>query len=251
MTDWTGLTDSRAGVSPPLVIAAHGTRDPEGPRALAVLADRVREQLPAVGVHVAYVDVVGPTLHDVLGNLPAAAAAGSPVDAVDAVVLPYFLTSGYHVRVDVPAAVRGSGIAASVTPALGTSDEVIEAVAERALEGGFRSGDSVVLAAAGSADPDALAEVEQAARALATVLDAVVTTGYAATATPTVHDAVAAARSADPDNRVALASYLLAPGLFQQRLDEAAADVVAAPIGSHPRIVDLVVRRYNDAIDVD
>jgi len=201
--------------------------------------------LPQVDVHLAYVDVIGPTLSDVLGAMPS--AGDRSTGDVDAVVLPYFLASGYHVRVDVPAAVRASGISASVPPALGTSIEVIEAVADRALEGGFRSGDSVVLAAAGSSDPDALAEAQQAGHALSTRLGTDVTVGYASTATPTVHDAVAAARSARPDGRVALASFLLAPGLFQQRLDEAGADVVADPIGTHPRIVDLVVRRYTEA----
>jgi sirohydrochlorin ferrochelatase len=44
-----------------------------------------------------------------------------------------------------------------------------------------------------------------------------------------------------------VASWLLAPGLFQRSLAEAGADVVAAPIGAHPRLVDLILRRYYDA----
>lgn len=219
-----------------LVVVAHGTRDPEGPRVLEALASRVRERLPEVDVRLAYVDVIGPTLHEVLAGV-----------AGGAVIVPLFLASGYHVRVDVPGAVRDTGVGAVVTPALGSDADVIAAVADRVREAGFVGGDVVVLAAAGSSDPDALAEVDAAAAALSRVLGAELIVGYAATATPTVHDAVAAARAGAPDSRVAVASYLLAPGLFQRRLDEAGGDVVAGPIGVHPRLVDLVVRRYREA----
>lgn len=228
----------------PLVVVAHGTRDPDGPRVLEDLVARVRSRLPGVDVHLAYVDVIGPTLRDVLAELVRDVPAEA--DRVDAVVVPLFLASGYHVRVDIPQAVTSTGVRAAVTPALGPDVEVVAAVADRLAEAGHREGDAVVLAAAGSSDPDALAEVEAAARMLGTSLGASVTVGYAATATPSVHDAVATARTDAPTGRVAVASYLLAPGLFQRRLDEAGGDVVAGPIGAHPRVVDLIVRRYTD-----
>ena len=47
--------------------------------------------------------------------------------------------------------------------------------------------------------------------------------------------------------RVFVASYLLAHGLFQQRLHAAGADGVGAPIGDHPGVVELLVRRYHFA----
>jgi sirohydrochlorin ferrochelatase len=43
--------------------------------------------------------------------------------------------------------------------------------------------------------------------------------------------------------RVFIASYLLAPGLFHDRLADCDATEVAAPLGMHPRVVDLVVAR--------
>ncbi|EHR49286.1 hypothetical protein SacmaDRAFT_0993, partial [Saccharomonospora marina XMU15] len=42
--------------------------------------------------------------------------------------------------------------------------------------------------------------------------------------------------------------WLLAPGLFQRRLAGAGADVVAAPLGAHPAVVDLVLRRHAEAL---
>lgn len=48
--------------------------------------------------------------------------------------------------------------------------------------------------------------------------------------------------------RVAVASWLLAPGLFQRRVQDSGADVVADPLGAHPRVADLVLRRYFTAL---
>ncbi len=63
------------------------------------LAERVSELLGRP-VHVAFVDVLGPTPEEVLRALP----ADRPVT-----VVPAFLASGYHVRVDLPAHVAASG----------------------------------------------------------------------------------------------------------------------------------------------
>ncbi|MEK8227128.1 CbiX/SirB N-terminal domain-containing protein [Oerskovia sp. M15] len=63
--------------------------------------------------------------------------------------------------------------------------------------------------------------------------DGPVTVGFGSMATPTVREAVAAAREAlsdDPDSRVVIAAYLLAPGFFHDRLLEAGADLVTDPL---------------------
>ncbi|WP_166354838.1 sirohydrochlorin chelatase [Phytoactinopolyspora limicola] len=219
-----------------LVATAHGTRDPDGPVVLEHLLDEVRRHLPDVPVRIAYVDVIEPMLDEVLAELP-----GTPV------VVPMFLASGYHVRVDVPEAVAATGHVAVVTPALGPDDAVVAAVADRLREAARGElPDAVVLAAAGSSDNDALAEVEVAATKLAAVLRRDVVAGYITTAAPTVAEAVASLRSAG-FQRVGVASYLLAPGLFLRRLDDVGADVVAPPIGVHPAVVDLIVTRYREA----
>jgi sirohydrochlorin ferrochelatase len=91
----------------------------------------------------------------------------------------------------------------------------------------------VVLAAAGSTEPRARAEV----LAAATTIGARV--GYVGTAEPTLADLVT------PDT--AVASWFLAPGLFHRRAAATRATVVAAPVGAHPDVAALVVRRYRDA----
>ncbi|GHF77349.1 sirohydrochlorin ferrochelatase [Amycolatopsis bartoniae] len=216
-----------------IVLAAHGTRDPAGPRVITRLAARVQAEV-GVPVRVAYADVRQPDLTSVLRSVRG-----------PAVVVPAFLASGYHVRVDIPAQIEASGHRNVVlTEAFGPAPELVGALRERLVAAGYRRGDAVVLAAAGSSDRRALAEVRTVADALGSVLDSPVRIGYAATASPSVAEAVASYGK----RRVAVASWLLAPGLFQRRLDEAGADVVAAPLGVHAGVVELVVRRYRQAV---
>lgn len=219
-----------------IVLAAHGTRAPAGPLVIEALAARIRAEA-GVSVRVAYADVRRPDVTTVLDS----------VRGHQAVVVPAFLASGYHVRTDIPAQIAACGHPDVVlADAFGPAPELIEAMRDRLEWAGYRSGDAVVLAAAGSSDPRALAEVRVAADALSMQLGTSVRVGYAATARPSVSDAVAYARGRG--HRVAIASWLLAPGLFQRRLDDSGAEVVAEPLGVHPGVVDLVLRRYRHAL---
>ncbi|MGB3896066.1 MAG: sirohydrochlorin chelatase [Mycolicibacter sinensis] len=217
------------------ILVAHGTRRPEGVVMIGELADRVGTLL-AQPVRVAFVDVLGPTPTEVLS---AEADTGRP-----AVVVPAFLARGYHVRVDVPTHVLASGHPdVTMTPSLGPDLRVAAVVAARLVESGWRTGDSVVLAAAGSSDPTARADLDRAARMLSGLLRAHVEVAFAATGTPGVRDSVAALRSRGA-RRVAVASYLLADGLFQRRLHDAGADLVTEPLGAHPLLVRVVANRF-------
>ncbi|WP_034274972.1 sirohydrochlorin chelatase [Haloechinothrix halophila] len=222
-----------------IVVAAHGTRDPAGPAVIEALADGVRAALPGEAVRVAYADVRVPSVADVL----------SEHLGERAVVVPAFLAAGYHVRTDIPQQIATSGHPRTVlADAFGPAPELVAVLIERLVDGGYRTGDGVVLAAAGSSDPRALVDVHDATYALSVRLGAPVRIGFAATARPSVSDAVASLRAARPDVPVAVASWLLAPGLFQRRLDDAGADVTANPLGAHPRVVDLIIRRYQAAV---
>ena len=95
----------------------------------------------------------------------------------------------------------------------------------------------MLLAAAGSSDPRAVADVRVAAGQLSGAVGARVRVGFVATGAPRVAPLVAGLRAAGKP-RVAVASWLLAPGLFHSRLVSAGADVVAAPLGAHPEVVD-------------
>jgi sirohydrochlorin ferrochelatase len=209
-----------------LVLVAHGTRDPAGAVVIGKIAAAVRARVD-VPVLVAYADVRQPDVTSVLRGL------SGPV-----VVVPAFLAAGYHVRVDVPAQIALSGLAdVVVTEPIGAA--LLPVVRERLREAGWAPGDAVVLAAAGSSDPRALADVVDVASALGAEV------GYIATASPSVADVVASLRASG--RRVAVASWLLAPGLFHHRLASVGADLVAEPIGAHGRVVDAVLLRYYEA----
>ena len=219
------------------LLVAHGTRKPNGVKMIGELAGRVSEQL-GLPVHVAFVDVLGPTPEEVLRALP----ADRPVT-----VVPAFLASGYHVRVDLPAYVAASGHrAVTVTHPLGPCPSTVAVLAQRLIECGWRPGDSVILTAAGTSDAHAQSDLRHTAATLSATIGDRVELAYAATGVPRVHDAVAELRRRGP-NRVVLASYLLADGLFQDRLRTSGADLVADPLGGHPAMVRLIANRFKRA----
>lgn len=188
-------------------------------------------------VQVAFVDVLGPTPSEVLS------CADAP-----AIVVPAFLSRGYHVRTDLPAHVAASGHPdVTVAPALGPSREVVRIVAEQLVESGWRRGDSVILAAAGTSDQRAQADLRTTATLLATLLACHVDLGFVATGAPRLQEAVLRARARRGDRRVAVASYLLADGLFRQRLHACGADVVSPALGAHPGLARLVASRFHEA----
>lgn len=237
VADGGALGADHSGRGSGLVLVAHGTRNPRGVQVIGALAEAVSERVGRT--RVAFVDVLGPSPSEVLRDMD------SP-----AVVVPAFLAAGYHVRVDVPREVVGSGHPdVTVTPALGPSPALAQVQFDRLRAAGWRRGDDVVLVAAGSSDPRALADVRTAATLLADRVGRPVEIGYVATAAPRVPEVVARIRARGA-RRVLLAPYLLAPGLFHDRLGEVGADGVADPLGVHPELVDLVVRRYTDAVRV-
>jgi sirohydrochlorin ferrochelatase len=223
------------------LLVAHGTRNPLGVAMIGDLAAAVAAVLDE-SVRVGFVDVLGPTPAEVLGAL---------VDE-PTVVVPALLSSGYHVRVDVPRYVAESGHqCVTVTRPLGPSPELARAMLCRLLDAGWRRHDQVVLVAAGTRDPRGRGELRYTAAALSALVGHRVSIAFAApcrdgSGYPSVPEVVAKLRRSGA-RRVALASYLLADGLFQSRLQEADADVVAAPLGLHPAVVRLACRRRREA----
>ncbi|MFC9222171.1 CbiX/SirB N-terminal domain-containing protein [Streptomyces hygroscopicus] len=106
----------------------------------------------------------------------------------------------------------------------------------------------VVLAAAGSRDPDAALDTARAAALLGARLGGVpVLPGYASGSGPTVSEAVRVLTALGHD-RIAVASYFTAPGRFATECAEAAPGVVGAPLGAHPAVARLVLHRYEQAL---
>jgi sirohydrochlorin ferrochelatase len=223
-----------------LVGCSHGTRSPAGRRTIAQLRLAVAALRPGLDVVAAHVDVQKPELSAVVAKLSAAQRPS--------VVVPLLLSTGYHVRHDVRRAVDASGGWARATGALGPDEVLLDVLADRLAAAGAGSGHAVVVAAAGSLDPRAVADVDSVVAALAQRRGTPVVAGYSSAQSPTVAEAVASLRAEHPGTPVAVASYLLAPGVFSARLEAAGADVVAGPLGVDPRVAVLALRRYDEAL---
>jgi sirohydrochlorin ferrochelatase len=227
---------------PVLVGCGHGTRDAAGRRLLARLRLDVAALRPGLRVVAASVDVQKPALPDVVARLAA--------DGTRCVVVPLLLSAGYHVHTDVAQAVVASGGLAVAAGALGPDAALVDVLLDRLRDKGFdpsAPSGRVVLAAAGSSDARALADVEAVAAGLAERAGAPVTPAYLSAADPKAADAVAAARAAG--GPVWVASYLLSPGFFADRLARLAGDdvVVTGPLAPHPALAPLALRRYDAA----
>ncbi len=246
--------------APTLLAVAHGTADQDGLAQVHALVERVRRSRPGLRVELCYLDVLGPSLTDTL-----AAQTG------EVVVVPLLLGPGYHTRVDIPTAVaeatRTTGVRARVAPPLGPHPLLAQALADRLVEAGWRrqpvragvmnasvgrtpasprpgeSGQAteVVLAAAGSRDPDAWRATTTMAQLLRARLGVAVTPAFVHNPAHRLTDVVAAA------GRVAVAAYLLASGFFWRRTAEAGGVLTSPPLGDHPAVVRLILRRYDEA----
>ncbi|NTV39245.1 MAG: sirohydrochlorin chelatase [Demequinaceae bacterium] len=223
---------------PVLIGCAHGTKSPVGQQTIRELLAAVRVALPGVEVREAFVDVHGPFLADVLAEVPVAE------EGLSAVVVPLLLAGGYHVYHDIAEAVAGRRDVVAAT-ALGPDERLTAVLLDRLREAHVSRESTLVLAAAGSSDERAQADTAAAAEMLRGAWEGPVRVAYAAGHDPSVADAVRAARNYGEDGTVAVASYLLAPGVFQTRLSEADADVVTAALAPHPEIVSIVIDRYS------
>ncbi|GEK00739.1 sirohydrochlorin chelatase [Streptomyces sp. 1-11] len=229
---------------PALVLVAHGSRDPGAPRTVRALRDRVREQRPGLPVHLGHIELNEPLLPDTL-----AALGASP-----AILVPLLLGRGYHVKRDIPEMAAASPARTRVAAPLGPHPLLVDVLHTRLLEAGWPpAGDSavrragaVVLAAAGSRDPDSAADTRRTARLLAERLGVPVVPAYASAASPTVATAVRALAARGRD-RVAVASCFTAPGRFAAQCAREAPWIAAQPLGAHEAMARLVLHRYDQA----
>lgn len=242
--------------APALVAVAHGTADPAGVAAITDLIRQISVLRPGLEVAPAFLSNASPTLGDVLS----AHAGAGPAP----VVVPLLLNSGYHVRQDIPGTVSRHHRASPgtpVTPHLGPDARIIDILAERVrLElattprPAARRGTRIVLAAAGSRDPQAARETAAAARLLAGRLGRPVRLAQVTATAPSLQTVLHQVGHEVSGGRVLVATYLLAPGEFERRIHAAGRLVteacvrVTAPLAPDPLLAGLVLERYDTAL---
>lgn len=216
-----------------IALCAHGTRDVAGRRIIGSLTASVRAALPHDRVDLVFVDVQPPALEDAATRM-----------ARDAVVVPVLLSRGYHVLHDMPTAL-GERPDVIVTSPLGPSEVLARLQIRRLREAGARDGDAVVVAVAGSSRDEGAEDAALQTELVARLWNGPVSLGYCSARNPRVRVAVDAARSTA--ERVVVSSYLLAPGFFQNIINDAGADLVAAPLGADTEVLETVLERVREA----
>jgi sirohydrochlorin ferrochelatase len=218
-----------------LVLVAHGSADPR-----AALQTRALARL--VGGVASFLDHAGPRPGAVLRDLERAGHRS-------AVVVPLLLTSAYHGRVDIPAAIEGVGMDVALADVLGPVDGDVSPELLDALVGRLRPVDpfdGLVLASAGTRDEGARSTVALAADALGDRLGVPCVAAFATSSGTRPADAVARLRAGGA-RRIAMSAYFLAPGrLYDLALaGSRSAGAVAAtrPLGASRDLAALVRRR--------
>lgn len=224
-----------------LVVCAHGTDNPQGQAVVRSIVAQVARRRPDLTVREAYVDVQQPELPHVVNELAA------HHDSV--VVVPLLLSSGFHTEVDVAQAVAAHPHA-HAAPALGPHALLAKVLVDRLVDAGATLDASVVLAVAGSSRAAGATDAERMRELLAERWAGTVALGYLSARQPSVADAVrvvAAEHGGDP-SEVVVASYLIGPGFFHDRLGGLGARV-SAPLGDDPRLAELVLRRFEGVFE--
>ncbi|MFJ5553593.1 sirohydrochlorin chelatase [Streptomyces sp. NPDC093225] len=237
---------------PALLVIAHGSRDPRHAATVHALTRTVAALRPGLRVETAYLDFNAPSVPNALAALHASGVR-------EVVALPLLLTRAFHAKADIPAALaeatsRLPGLDVRVADVLGPSPLLTAALERRLREAGLTPADrattGVVLASAGSTDPEAIAVIAEIAREWRLTGWCAVRPAFASASLPRTEDAVRALR-AEGVRRVAVAPYVLAPGRLPDRIaagaEAAGADVLADVLGPAPEVARLLLTRYDAA----
>ncbi len=237
---------------PVLLLVAHGSRDPRHAVTVRALCARIRALRPGVRVEAGFLDHCEPTVPHVVDRLAAEGVR-------EVVAVPLLLSRAFHAKTDIPSVLRDCALRHDApvirqADVLGPSPLLVQGLERRLREAGLRdrSGTGIVLACAGSSDPQAVAAIEELARRWQREGSwRAVRPAYASAALPRTQDAVRLLR-AEGVRRVAVAPYVLAPGFLPDRIASGAvaahASVLAEPLGDAPEVAAVVLRRFESAL---
>ncbi|MYS70944.1 sirohydrochlorin chelatase [Streptomyces sp. SID5926] len=232
---------------PVLLVVAHGSRDPRHAATVHALVRRVRALRPDVRVETGFLDFNVPSVPGVLESLETEGVR-------DVVALPLLLTRAFHAKADIPAVLAAAPPRLRIRQAevLGPSPLLLSALERRLFEAGLtpadKSSTGVVLASAGSSDPEAIAVIAEIAREWRRTGWCAVRPAFASASLPRTEDAVRQLRELGCA-RVAVAPYVLAPGFLPDRIARGAAgaDVLADVLGPAPEVARVLLERYDAA----
>jgi len=246
-----------------IVVAGHGSRDPDAVREFEALVELVRARATGQAVTHGYLEFSSPTIDEaVRANLDAGSASVA--------VVPGVLLAARHAKNDMPAEVLAL---ARDFPAndfhfgapLGLHPKLLQLAQERivAAEGMSqqtvrRADTCLVLVGRGTTDPDANGDVAKMARMLEEGMGfGAAHVCYSGTAAPLVADGLRAAARMGYARLVVLPFFLF-DGVLVKRIYAAADDVAerepgieilkAGYFGVHPLVADVMIERAAEAV---
>ncbi|MBV9488363.1 MAG: precorrin-8X methylmutase [Verrucomicrobia bacterium] len=247
-----------------IVIAGHGSRDPEGVREFEALVSLVKERVPArQRVTHGYLEFARPTIGEaVRANIGTGSRTISVVPAV--------LLAATHAKNDLPSEILAlrqefPGVAIHYGAPLHLHPLVLRTFRERVISAEARAtrlvkrGDAcLVVVGRGTTDPDANSDVSKLCRMLEEGLGfGASLVCYAGTARPSAADGLRlAARLGFP--RMIVAPFLLFTGVLLKRIYAAAAEVaerhpelevlVCDPLGLDAKLADAFLERAAESV---
>ncbi len=242
----------------PLLIAGHGSADPEGAEQFRRFVRRVgtRVEVPVAG---GFIELSPPPLTEAVAGLV-------DLGARRLAAVPLMLVAAGHAKGDIPAALtrerhRHPGLAVAYGRPLGPHPAVLALLRQRLAAAGATRDSTVLLVGRGSTDPDANAEVAKVARLLAETTEvSTVEYGFVSLAAPDTATALERCRRLGA-RRVVVLPYFLFTGVLPRRVAEHARRwaaghppvevAVADVLGDCDPLADLVIERYYEALTGD
>jgi len=256
-------------MSPPLLLAAHGTKDQAGVACYQALAARVARLAAADGVRVAggFIELSAPPLRDAVAALCQDRRQGR-LGARRMVAVPLVLSAAGHAKGDIPAALareqgRHPGLSWAYARPLGPHPALLGLLAARiaAAAGGASGEVAVLVVGRGSSDPDANADVVKTTRLLWEGRGyPLAETAFVSLTGPSVPEGLERCRLLGA-RRIVVARYFLFPGVLPDRVAGQAGQYAAAHpgldvrctevLGDCDEIAALAYERYHEALSGD
>jgi len=247
-----------------IVIAGHGSRDPDSVREFEALVKLVRERAPEQVIHHGYLEFSSPTISEAIEQNVAAGMT-------QVAVVPGVLLAARHAKNDMPSELLAM---ASKYPdldfhfgaPLNLHPQLLQLAQERIIEAESSSKQTVrrddtclVLVGRGTTDPDANGEVSKLARMLEEGMGfGGVYVCYSGTAKPLVADGLRAAAMLG-FARIIVLPFFLFDGVLVKRIyaaadalreREPAVEVLSAGyFGVHPYVADVMIERAREAVE--